>query len=337
MSAKVSIVVPIFNVELYLNRCIESIVKQTYSNIEIILVDDGSTDQCSVICDSWEKKDDRIRVIHKENAGLGMARNSGLEIATGKYIFFIDSDDYVDLNIVEKCVASAQKNNADAVLYGRYDVYDDGNIVINNVKGDIECFLSDSIINELLPGMFTYDIGIGISAWGKMYNLETLKKLNIKFYSERELVSEDAYFALQFFSKISIVSVIYESLYYYCRRETSLSRSFRFDRQKQNNIFLEKALSFVKSEDLPVELEQHVIARYHMYTISSLKQIMCSMCSNQEKKYQLMQVYKDNILRKSINNEVLKYESISLRIFFGLLKFRMYNLCTLLLKIKLSG
>ena len=102
IEVKVSIVVPVYNVEKYLDRCIESIVNQTYKNLEIILVDDGSTDSCPQMCDEWGLKDSRIKVVHKENAGLGMARNTGIDNALGEYIFFFGSDDYVDVTTVEK-------------------------------------------------------------------------------------------------------------------------------------------------------------------------------------------------------------------------------------------
>ena len=98
----VSIVVPVYNVEAYLDRCIESLVNQTYKHLEIILVDDGSPDNCPMICEKWAGLDERIKVIHKENAGLGMARNTGLEHATGDYICFFDSDDYVASDTIEK-------------------------------------------------------------------------------------------------------------------------------------------------------------------------------------------------------------------------------------------
>ena len=114
----VSIVLPIYNVEKYLNRCLESVVNQTYKNLEIILVDDGSTDGCTAICDDWAKRDERIMVIHKQNAGLGMARNTGIENATGDFICFYDSDDYIEIETIQKCVDVLEKNKAELVCYG---------------------------------------------------------------------------------------------------------------------------------------------------------------------------------------------------------------------------
>ena len=105
----ISVVIPVYNVEKYLKRCVESVVNQTYKNLEIILVDDGSPDECPQICDKLSKEDERIKVIHKSNQGLGMARNTGIENATGKYICFFDSDDYVELTTIEKSYDSIKK------------------------------------------------------------------------------------------------------------------------------------------------------------------------------------------------------------------------------------
>ena len=115
--AKVSIIVPCYGVEKYLDCCMESIVNQTLKDIEIILVDDGSPDRVPQICDEWAQKDPRIKVIHKKNAGLGYARNSGLEIASGEYVAFVDSDDYVDIRMYEFLYGNAVANDLDIVEY----------------------------------------------------------------------------------------------------------------------------------------------------------------------------------------------------------------------------
>lgn len=115
---KVTVVLPIYNVEKYLNRCIQSVVNQSYNNLEIILVDDGSTDRSGTLCDEWEKKDSRIRVIHKKNAGLGEARNSGIDSSTGQYICFFDSDDYIRLDAIDTAVTCARNNSSELVIWG---------------------------------------------------------------------------------------------------------------------------------------------------------------------------------------------------------------------------
>lgn len=333
---KVSVVLPIYNVEPYLNRCIESVVNQTYTNLEIILVDDGSPDNCPVICDEWTKKDNRIQAIHKENAGLGMARNTGIDYATGKYIFFFDTDDYVDATIVEKCVKKAQETNSDVVIYGRNDVYVDGRVIPNKIKTDKTIFHHDEIVNELLPGMFTYDMGFGVSAWGKMFNLETFKELNQRFVSEREIISEDAYFSLEFFSRIQTATVIRENLYFYLKRENSLSRTYRQDRLEKNNLFLNKMLAYAKENKLPNVVKNHFVARYHMYIIGAMKQICISSLSSSQRKMELRKIYKDQCFRKTLTIDVLRLFGASMKGLMIAVKLRLYSICDLLLKIKVG-
>ena len=159
MNDLVSVVVPVYNVEKFLDRCLKSIVEQTYKNLEIILVDDGSTDTCSSICDDWAKKDKRISVIHKLNQGLGYARNTGIEAATGRYILFVDSDDYIHSELTEKCVVSLKETKADLVMFGRFNVDCDGNAVEKPIVSDRCFFEGDEVHTDILPGLFTYESG----------------------------------------------------------------------------------------------------------------------------------------------------------------------------------
>ena len=120
MEKTISVIVPIYNVEKYLDRCLKSIINQTYKNLEIILIDDGSPDNCGTICDEYAKKDNRIKVVHKDNGGLVKARNTGLDIATGEYISFIDPDDWIELNMYEEMIKIADETNTDIVRCGYY-------------------------------------------------------------------------------------------------------------------------------------------------------------------------------------------------------------------------
>lgn len=151
MEQKVSIIVPVYNVEKYLKRCVDSIIEQSYKNLEIILVDDGSKDNSFSICKEYESKDSRVRIFHKENEGLGLTRNYGIEKSTGEYITFVDSDDYLTLDAVETMVEKAAVTNADVVVANMfykdkemkvmieerlYEGDDIKNIIINHMMGD---------------------------------------------------------------------------------------------------------------------------------------------------------------------------------------------------------
>lgn len=327
----VSVVVPIYNVEKYLDRCITSVVNQTYKNLEIILVDDGSPDKCPEMCDEWAKKDSRIKVIHKKNEGLGMARNTGIDNSNGKYIFFFDSDDYVDSAIAEKCVDAIVRENSDVVIYGRYDVYDDGRREEKKVIATESCFGEESIKKRLLPGMFTYDMGFGVSSCGKMFNADIIRNNNLRFKSESEIISEDAYFALEFFTLTASAVVIPDSLYYYCKRSNSLTRTFKRERQTKNNIFLEKSLQFIKNSSLPDVVEAHIKARYHSYTLAAIKQIYSSDLASKEKKNEIYNVFKDPVLHSTLEKDVLCLESTFVRLFFTSVKMKCFFVSHILL------
>ena len=125
MGNLVSIVIPIYNVEKYLNECVDSVIVQTYHDLEIILVDDGSTDNSGKLCDEYKKIDDRIKVIHQKNGGLSAARNTGMDSAIGEYLYFLDSDDYIEPQTVERLVDTIEQEKADIVLFDGYVVYTD--------------------------------------------------------------------------------------------------------------------------------------------------------------------------------------------------------------------
>ena len=217
----VSIVLPIYNVEKYLDRCIESVINQTYRNLEILLVDDGSPDDCPQKCEEWAKKDGRIKVIHKANAGLGYARNTGIENASGEYICFFDSDDYIDPSTIEKAYNTAQKNNSDMVLFGHYDVDVQGKIVRTYIPTtDKESYVGSEVQEVLLPDLVSDNPATGkstnlwLSAWCCMYSMKLILESNWRFASERDIISEDVYSLLRLYRNVKKVTIIPEAFYY---------------------------------------------------------------------------------------------------------------------------
>lgn len=238
---KVSIIVPIYNVERYLNRCLDSIVNQTLTDIEIILVDDGSPDNCPLKCDEWAQKDKRIKVIHKQNEGLGFARNSGLEIATGEYVYFVDSDDYLHQSAAEKLYCAAIENNLDICLAGI--VYEDkkGNKKIEIPKYAGKLFKHSEIESVVLAGMLganpdaKIDTDLPMSAWQGIYRREYLENNNLRFHSEREFISEDIIFHLDALSKAQSLMYINDYAYYYVD-DNPASLTHRFNSERFNKI-----------------------------------------------------------------------------------------------------
>ena len=164
----ISIIVPVYNVESYLKKCLESIINQTYKNIEIILIDDGSTDSSGKICDDYANKDKRIKVIHKQNGGVSDARNTALDICRGDYIGFIDSDDYIELDMYETLLKFLLNNNLDVAMCSSYTVKNKQLIRCKNFKPYILTG-KEAIINDLLINKYK---GSPIVVWNKFYALQ---------------------------------------------------------------------------------------------------------------------------------------------------------------------
>ena len=160
----ISIVIPVYKVEKFLGRCMESVVNQTYKNLEIFLIDDGSPDNCPKMCDEWAAKDSRIKVIHKQNDGLANARNSGIEIFTGDYVIFIDSDDFLELDMVEFLLNLSVKYDADISRCGFYFNYENGSCE-TELKGEPQILIlnRDERIIDLVTS------GLGGTVWNKLY------------------------------------------------------------------------------------------------------------------------------------------------------------------------
>lgn len=231
-SPKVSIIVPIYNVEKYLDRCMQSLLRQTLKEIEIILVDDGSPDRCPQMCDEYARMDARVKVIHKENAGLGFARNSGLDIARGEYIAFVDSDDYVERSMYEDLYREAVKSDADVVFAGfktetQPGIWRDSNEVSQRTEWNgegVEEFMLDMIA---CAPYVKQERKYQMSVWHSIYRTSIIREKNLRFLSERDVASEDLPFQVDFLQCTKKVVYLPESYYYYCLNGTSLTASFK--------------------------------------------------------------------------------------------------------------
>lgn len=338
MKIKVSVVLPIYNVEQYLERCINSVVNQTYTNLEIILVDDGSPDNCPQMCEDWKKRDSRIKVVHKKNAGLGMARNSGIEAATGEYICFFDSDDYVKRDIIEKCVRIAKSKHADIVIYGFSDVNPSGEIIktmVPTTKKDYYC--GDEVQNTFLPDLIAPNIVTGeksnlwMSAWCSFYSMELIKKTNWRFVSEREIISEDIYSLLDLYKNVNSVCVINEALYLYCMNSTSLTHIFKPDRFERIKIFYDECLQIAKKHKYNRDVINRLSYQYISNTMAALKLVMTSSNHKDEKKAAVYRILMDPHLKAVIRSSKYPKDSIRRKVFMTLIKYRLYTICYMIL------
>ncbi len=207
----ISIIVPVFNVAPYLKKCIDSLINQTFSDIEIILVDDGSTDKSPIICDEYALSDDRVKVIHKQNGGLSDARNAGLDVCGGEYIAFVDGDDYVAHNMYELLYKKAAKYHADVSGCQLVNIFPDHTFKQN--KEDVVLYNQIDMIKHI------FCVGGSLSVCNKLFKRFIFDDLRFdvgKHY-------EDAYIVLKWLKKVHIMSIINDGLYYYMHRGDSIT------------------------------------------------------------------------------------------------------------------
>lgn len=228
---KITVVVPIYNVEKYLKKCIESILNQTYDNLEILLIDDGSTDNCLKICNDFKKKDSRIKVIKKENGGLSDARNYGINAATGKYIFFIDSDDYVSCDIIEYLHKILIDNKADISTCLYQPFYEDDKEV-KSITGNYYVYDTIKGLENLL-----YQKNCTTSAWGKLYKTKLFKDIRYP----KGKICEDLPTTYKLFSKAKKIVISDSKKYFYLQRANSIINS-------KFNIKRAEAMKFASEE-----------------------------------------------------------------------------------------
>lgn len=234
-SDTVSVIVPVYNVESYLATCVNSLLKQTYKNLEIILVDDGSKDNSGKICELLKAKDSRIEVIHKRNEGLGLSRNAGLERAKGKYVTFVDSDDYLKPKAIEKLVEAATRNCADICIGGFTRVDNKGNeLFLEKYTQQVICNKSRSknVFARMLGSLPESHESLKMSVWNCLYSLELIKRYHLQFASERKLISEDIIWHSDYFKYVNTSVIIDSELYCYRENGNSLTKSYNSKRFK---------------------------------------------------------------------------------------------------------
>ena len=215
MSEKISIIIPVYNVENYLKRCLESIVNQTYKNLEIILVDDGSTDNSGKICDEYKEKDKRIIVIHKENGGLSDARNAGIDIATGNYIGFIDSDDFADVRMYEILLNNLKSTNSDISICNLYKFSNEKEIYKTEEIEKLTVYDRKNFFENMYN-----DLLVSVLAWNKLYKKEIFSDIR---YPKGKIIEDAAilHYIIGKCDKIVITNL--ELIYYFCRDNSILS------------------------------------------------------------------------------------------------------------------
>lgn len=282
MNDLVSIILPVYNVEKYLSECLETIIGQTYKRIEIIVVDDGSTDSCPKICDKYAKKDKRIKVIHQENKGLSGARNCGIEQANGKYITFVDSDDFISKDYISDLLFELKKNECDISACGTINVDENGNELNIEVSSKNIQLLGEEQIKALLMSK------LSTTAWGKLYKIELFK--NIRYPIRK--YNEDTFTTYKVLDLSQKTIVINKPLYYYRKVQNSITNcSFNIKHMDGLEGIIERA--------------EFVEKKYPQYKVYGNSAIVYTACKIFEK--MIKSNYKNKEIEKTLKKNIKKY------------------------------
>lgn len=294
----VSVIVPVYNVKDYLSRCVRSILDQSISDMEIILVDDGSTDGSAALCDALQATDNRIRVIHQVNQGLGPARNSGLNIAMGKYVSFVDSDDWIERNTYEVLIHSMERNNCSVATCGR-KIVDDGNCLKMVYCSNSEKVLTGS---EII-GHYLLQADMNMSACDKLFERSLFS--DIRFPSG--FVSEDIVPIYEVLKRVDKIVLTGKPFYNYYCRPGSLSHTIQFTKKRMGQLLYSTQVAEDVKKNYSNLDEQ---ADYYVYDalISTWRNILRSNCTGEEKR-QVRDRFKGNY-RKILQNKYMHFKQI---------------------------
>lgn len=256
MNDLISIIIPVYNVEKYLDKCLDTIINQTYKNIEIIIVNDGSTDNSLDICNKYKSLDNRVKLFSIKNTGLSGARNYGIKKSTGKYLSFIDSDDYIDLDMIEVLYRNIINEKADLSCCSFYEVFKDG---IKKKSKEDKTYIMNG--KKTIEKSFL-DEGLSVYTWNKLYDKKLFK--NIEFPLHKK--SQDRYIMYEIFDKAK--RVVYQSIckYYYVQRKSSTANNLK----DINTDSIEASLNAInylkKYKDIrPLAVKEYLITRLRCY------------------------------------------------------------------------
>lgn len=311
-----SVLVPVYNVEEYIDCCIQSLISQTYKNFEIILVDDGSKDKSGSICDTYKEHYDNIKVIHKKNQGLISARRIGLNNASGKYIVFVDSDDFLDNNALEKIHNIISKHDTDVVIYKWKTIDENNNLISDSIDGVLpegivskekvfETIIKSSSLNSLCIKAFKLelcDLQVDYSQYYKYGN------------------SEDLLQSLPILSNATYIYYLNDSLYNYRINQQSITHVFKKERFKTLNVVRPMLYDYIKK--LNLDTKENIINFYNFYAYAIwdiLFEIICNLKFSEAKHY-LEEIYGyEHVLRTQkyiINSELVTVKKIGMLIFY---------------------
>ena len=334
----ITVIVPVYNVEKYLRQCLDSLLAQTYQSIEVIMVDDGSSDNCGAICDEYAGKYGNFIAIHKENAGLGMARNTGLENIKGKYVTFVDSDDWVSEKLLEVLYNELITNNVDFCKSGFQRVKNDGTIVsVTQYKNEL--FEGNRAKIDLSPRMFgsspSQHDSVEMRVCGVLYNVDIIKSHRIRFPSERELISEDLVFNVDYMQYANGACTVDMVSYNYRVNEKSLSRSYRPDRYKASAHFyteMEKKLKNFGYDDMTILRLKRMFFIYVRKSIAQETRVISGLSFKQNKE-NIKAICNESLLRGIISSYPVNELEFRQKMFVQLIEWKMAGMLQILAEV----
>lgn len=337
----VTVVVPVYKTEKYLDRCMESIVNQTYPKLEILLIDDGSPDNCPRMCEDWARKDSRVRVIHKENAGLGMARNTGIENATGECICFFDSDDYIAPETIEKARKRLVADGTDVAVFGNLRIAKDGTVVKHNVPhSPVKCYFGEDVQNVFLPDLVNgkhrsaQTRNLILSVCNCLISLDLIHEIQWRFVSERENISEDSYAVLELYRHVKGVSVCPEAFYYHCENENSLTQVYRADRYEKICHAYSMNRALIRKLGYCEAVEKSAAALFLGLAVAAMKQIAASDLKAAQKKKLLADILKDDTMQAALQSISDRQYEKTKEIMYWTMRHKLCGLCYGLLMVR---
>lgn len=302
----ISIIVPVYKVESYIRQCVESIINQSCRNLEIILVDDGSPDNCPEICEEYAKQDERIKVIHQENKGLIEARKSGLRAATGEYVCFVDGDDWIEPEMYSKIADAIDKHSPDCVITEFFYSYPDKEIP-SKYCFNREVYNREELENEVFPIMLFngtyYNFGVYPNCWTKVFRKEILEK-HLYSVDSRIRIGEDIAFTYPCLTECNCLSYIDLPLYHYRINQSSMTKSYD---SSLKSIYLLPYEALLKCEtDNNIGLSAQ-LPYYLLYLINFL--LRNEALKNEKNKYETASVIKSITENEAIHSAVNNIDS----------------------------
>jgi glycosyltransferase involved in cell wall biosynthesis len=297
---KISVIIPVYKAEKYLRRCIDSVINQTYKNLEIVLVDDGSPDKCGLICDEYAQNDNRITVIHKENEGVSKARNSGIKVVSGDYIYFLDSDDFIELNTISILHRHAIETNADIII-GNYKAINQNNEIKPCNPFNRKSFTKRDYKNTSEKFKYFFGKSYGRNVWNRFYKTSYLKSLDIVFEEDNLNYAEDFLFNLKVFIHSPSVVLVNEYTYYYFQNDNSITNSYKRDLTEKYLTLLNSFYEYAKELDkLNKNLDLIAFIAFNAIDISALNCYQYSDKKFVDMKNELKKFKKSSITNKAI-------------------------------------